>query len=294
MRDVSMSPKVQQERGIKPLAPLTYTPAGVQTYGPRPGYTPPKAGGKANPSVYDTEDMEAGQAAAANQAGADQAAFERLIQEKQNQPMKEEVATKEEAKEPSSMDEYLKMLKGGYEDIKKQKEEDKYLALLAAGLGMMGGTSPFAAANIGQGGLHGLQSLATASKESGAEKSALDRAYGQALYRKGIGESTEAYKKGMLANREATLELAQKEEMDKVLMNMERRAADVAKQALTANKFINADTPQEEIAAKVASMARAELANNPAYSQVYKQRWGMPLELPKSTADYSGFKLVKS
>jgi hypothetical protein len=40
MRDVSTSRKVQQERGIKPLAPLTYTPAGVKTYGPRPDYPP--------------------------------------------------------------------------------------------------------------------------------------------------------------------------------------------------------------------------------------------------------------
>ena len=55
--------------------------------------------------------------------------------------------------DPSNVDinnsDYRKWLKSYGEDIKKQKETDKYMSLLAAGLGMMGGTSPYAAANIG-------------------------------------------------------------------------------------------------------------------------------------------------
>jgi hypothetical protein len=42
------------------------------------------------------------------------------------------------------------------EEAKSEKDTNKYLGLLAAGLGMMGGTSPFAAANIGKGGIEGL------------------------------------------------------------------------------------------------------------------------------------------
>jgi len=130
---------------------------------------------KAVGATQDTEDMEAGQAAAQAPAKA---------------------APAEEA--PSAMDEYLKMLKGGYADVKKQREEDKYLALLAAGLGMMGGTSPYAAANIGAGGLHGISSLMEANKQRAAEQNALDRAYGQGLYRQSLQENTAAQREAQL------------------------------------------------------------------------------------------------
>jgi len=58
-------------------------------------------------------------------------------------------------------------------NLAKQREQDKYLALLQAGLGMMGGTSPNALANIGAGASQGLQSLAEARKAATAEENAL-------------------------------------------------------------------------------------------------------------------------
>jgi soluble lytic murein transglycosylase-like protein len=290
MRDVSMSPKEQKERGIKPLAPLTYTPAGVATYGPRPGYKPPGSGGKFNSSVYDTEDMEMGQAMAKED---DQAAFEKKIQELQEQPMKpDQVATTGEAKakEPSSMDEYLKMLKGGYEDVKKQKEEDKYLALLAAGLGMMGGTSRYAGANIGAGALQGVSSLMESNKQRAAEKNALDKSYGQALYRQGLGETTAASKAEQLAIQRDTLALNQKKELDNVLNNIQGQAEKRALAALKTQGLIGLDTPGDEVASKVASWVAQDLAKNKAFKQVYKERWGSdydveaaPMGQPKLT-----------
>jgi len=62
-----------------------------------------------------------------------------------------------------------------YQDIKQQKEEDKYMSLLAAGLGMMGGTSPYAGANIGQGALAGVQNYAQAARSRAAEQAALNK-----------------------------------------------------------------------------------------------------------------------
>ena len=55
-------------------------------------------------------------------------------------------------------------------DADKNKNEDKWLALLAGGLGVMGGTSPHAFANIGQGGMQGIASLLAAKKNQGLEQ----------------------------------------------------------------------------------------------------------------------------
>lgn len=186
----------ENERNAPPARPaaqkdLNLPAAQASTAGPSRG----KQGGptaaelkradfeKAIGATQDAEDMEAGQALAAQAAAA-------------------VPAPKEPAKaEPSSMDEYLKLLKGGYEDVKKQKEEDKYLALLAAGLGMMGGTSPYAAANIGSGAMHGVAALAASNKERAAERAALDKSYGQALYRQNLGQMTAAQREALLAEK---------------------------------------------------------------------------------------------
>jgi hypothetical protein len=287
----SMSPKVQQEQGIKPLAPLSYTPAGVATYGPRPGYTPPvhpAGGGRGKQGGATAAQSDAGHDAA---DAANQAAFEKLIQEKQDQPMAEEpaAAAPAAAKEPSSMDQYLASLKEGYGDIKKQKEEDKYLALLAAGLGMMGGTSPFAAANIGQGGLHGIQALATSNKDRAAEKNALDKAYGQGLYRQDLGANTQANKEALLGIQQGNLALNQKKELDAVLGNIQSTSERRALAALKTQGLIGNDTPGEEVAAKVSSWVNKDLANNKAYRQTYKERWGSDYDVPAAPAGGAGW-----
>jgi soluble lytic murein transglycosylase-like protein len=59
------------------------------------------------------------------------------------------------------------------ENIGKQREQDKYMAMLSAGLGMMGGTSQHALANIGAGGQQGIQSLMASNKDRTAEENAL-------------------------------------------------------------------------------------------------------------------------
>lgn len=54
--------------------------------------------------------------------------------------------------------------------------EDKNLALMAAGLGMMGGTSPYAFSNIGQGALKGVEQYAASKKARTAEELANEKA----------------------------------------------------------------------------------------------------------------------
>jgi len=59
-------------------------------------------------------------------------------------------------------------------DLAGRKEGNIQNALLAAGLGMMAGTSPHAFANIGKGGLEGLQTYTAAQKADQAAQEALD------------------------------------------------------------------------------------------------------------------------
>ena len=64
---------------------------------------------------------------------------------------------------------YEDMLKAQGEESKKDRETSKYMRLLEAGLGIMGGTSPYAFANIGQGATQAVkgaaQDIATFRKE---------------------------------------------------------------------------------------------------------------------------------
>jgi len=67
---------------------------------------------------------------------------------------------------------YAKYLQERRAQIAQDKEENKYLALLQAGLGMMGGTSRYAGANIGQGASQGVAAYLAGQKQSGADERA--------------------------------------------------------------------------------------------------------------------------
>ena len=67
---------------------------------------------------------------------------------------------------------YLKDRKG---QIAADKEQNKYLALLQAGLGMMGGTSQYAGANIGQGAGQGIAAYLAGQKQASADDRALQQ-----------------------------------------------------------------------------------------------------------------------
>jgi hypothetical protein len=80
---------------------------------------------------------------------------------------------------------------------KADAENDKYMALTAAGLGMMSGTSPYALSNIGAGGAKGLEQLAQSRKLRAAEESALSKAELSGLRAK----ETQDYRNMLLAER---------------------------------------------------------------------------------------------
>jgi hypothetical protein len=79
-------------------------------------------------------------------------------------------------KEPpadSGLSDIKNLLKQRMEESGKQKRIDAYMSLLQAGLGMMGGTSPFAAANIGQGASQGIAAQLAARRSQVADENAI-------------------------------------------------------------------------------------------------------------------------
>jgi hypothetical protein len=71
--------------------------------------------------------------------------------------------------------EYATYLKDRKEQLGKDKETNKYLALLQAGLGMMGGTSQYAGANIGQGASQGIAAYMAGRKQESADDRAIQQ-----------------------------------------------------------------------------------------------------------------------
>ena len=105
-------------------------------------------------------------------------AFRLPVKETDNERQAREDAAKVDARKATGAgDEDIaslrEMLDERAKSAKNQKNIDNYMALLQAGLGMMGGTSPYAAVNIGQGGAKGIASLADARKSQIAEENAI-------------------------------------------------------------------------------------------------------------------------
>ena len=264
MKDVSMSPKEQQDRGIKPLAPLTYTPAGVQTYGPRAGYTPPSSASTAARTPVG-ENFQTGFEDYIKQApredisaNLDQEDIDRAagMQGLKDLVSAAEPAETTEAKEePKSKLEQL--LEARIARLDKQRDEDKYMALIAAGLGMMGGTSPYAMTNIGQGAQAGIASYLRSGATRAAEENAilsgqlgLERYKGLADIRK-QGLETQKYLKGL------ELDLKKQVEAGKITKAQEGqrlRAAEIARRM------------EQDYLGRAESTARALVSKNPLLS----------------------------
>jgi hypothetical protein len=93
---------------------------------------------------------------------------------------------------------YMAKMLAREEAMDKQRGDDKNMALLTAGLGMLGGTSPYAFENIGKGALAGVQQLGESKKQRAAEQSALDKSM---LYAQRYQSADELAKQNALYNR---------------------------------------------------------------------------------------------
>jgi len=77
-------------------------------------------------------------------------------------------------------------------DAKKQKTIDGYMGLLTAGLGMMGGSSPYAMENIGKGALAGVQQYGESQKLAASEMANRDKTMASLIRAKQLGDISQA------------------------------------------------------------------------------------------------------
>jgi hypothetical protein len=144
-------------------------------------------------------------------------------------------AAPEAYKEPPAdqgLSDIKNLLKQRMEESGKQKRIDAYMSLLQAGLGMMGGTSPFAATNIGQGAATGIAAQMAARKSQVADENAiltgqlgLSRAELYEKMRRDALKQQAERTAGELKIREGTLDV-----------NRQRARAQESKNYLTAQK----------------------------------------------------------
>jgi hypothetical protein len=160
-------------------------------------------------------------------------------------------------KKKSTMDRYMSLLEGREKSSADQRKQDAYLSLLSAGLGMMGGTSPFAAVNIGQGAQAGVATQMAARKAQIADERATLAGYGSAAV------AQEATKE-----RQERAAQAQEAKIPQQLANIRR---DVMKNIVAVKKLDIADPVQ---LAEVERLADAAIAKDAGYQSLYSKLYG--------------------
>jgi hypothetical protein len=220
-------------------------------------------------NTQDTEDMDAG----INALPAAQAS-----------PVAQPTA--EAAPAEDTMAALRKQISESLSGLKSQAEQDKYLSLLQAGLGMLGGTSPFAAANIGQGAMQGVNTYAALAKQRGDEQKGLLSAqlglerYGQlgALTKEQMALRKELAAQEDLRKRElagaAIEEKAARRGISEEKMYADRLAQmEKLAQNEALAKFKGAILPEEK--ERIFAQALTGLRADPAYRKLYSRVHGM-------------------
>lgn len=146
----------------------------------------------------------------------------------------------------SAFDDFADEYKLSRAELKKQKEEDKYMALISAGLGMMSGTSPNALANIGQGAMQGVAYHGQANKQRAAERAAMDKAMMSAQRYKSMEEialANQGLRERMhgdtLGIKERELSITEQLKTDDLFRKDTADLATQLKNVLTINETIN-------------------------------------------------------
>jgi hypothetical protein len=155
----------------------------------------------------------------------------------------------------SRLDEYMDKLMAREGKLEKQKSQDANLALLSAGLGMMGGTSRYALENIGKGALAGVQNFSESSKQRGAEQAALDKSMLYATRYQGaedVARQNAGYQRAM-KEKEYQLNVAKHgTEKEKIAINQYQKFIDDQMDALIAKDQVLASDPVAKAKAKQA------------------------------------------
>ena len=182
---------------------------------------------------------------------------------------------------PSGYDKIMEMLASREAGLKDQATQDKYMALLQAGLGMMAGTSPHAAANIGAGAMQGVNTYAALSKMRGDEAKNIlsgqlmaERYRGLEDYRKMQQEGLAEYRKSETERKTAAAGAATEAKKTGQLAAMEKAAVGQALAAMKLNPLENMDASGADIQARAQAYAQGQLMKSPAYRKLYKDVYG--------------------
>ena len=204
-------------------------------------------------ATYDREDLMAGQAG------------QTLAQAKAA-----EAAAKPAAPaESEGMSALRKYIQEGMAEAKSQKEVDKYMALLQAGFGMLGGTSRIAAENIGRGALMGAQAYQESGKARSADQKSLLAAQLGLERSEQLGKLREAQlEAGTVGKQERdrlqAAQIAQRMEADWM-----GRAEQTARATISKNSLISMDEAKTNAAIQEArALARDKLNRHEPYRRL--------------------------
>jgi hypothetical protein len=198
---------------------------------------------------------------------------------------------KPKAQEKTRLDAFLDQLSSSRKDLAEQRAQDKNMALLAAGLGMLGGTSRYAFENIGKGGLAGVQFMSEANKQRAAEKAALDKAQVTAMRYQDLGDIAKGNQSGLLALRQNELTERQRANSLAAVKAMRDDARNVAIAGLKQQGLLGEDLQNPNVAAKIEEQMRIILSNDPAFLQTYKDAFNV--DYTKRAAAPSGGTLAE-
>jgi soluble lytic murein transglycosylase-like protein len=183
--------------------------------------------------------------------------------------------------EQNYWDEITKQIASGREENKAARESNRNMALLQAGLGILGGTSPYAMANIGAGALHGAQAYQQGQKEiQGQEKDLLSAQLGMAKYKSAAENAaaeraaTEKYRETMFGQKGETAEATQS---DRAYLRLQQIEKDIASRVLNQYKdnFMYKQDPnkfQSEIESKILALKQKDKL----YNSLYERAMGAP------------------
>jgi len=183
-------------------------------------------------------------------------------------------------------------------DNKKERDINKYLALMSAGFGMMGGSSPYAFQNIGRGAQQGISTFAGLNQSVDASDKAIlaaqvqnaiaQQKYGQLdkYHQQALEAQKEHYKaqdqlrRDMAGNTLAQkqTELAQKERdrhaalADKEQTRIQNQFAPALK-AIETNQLLDEETKDKRAAAIRAQMDKA-IMQSKTYRKHYSTAYG--------------------
>jgi len=188
----------------------------------------------------------------------------------------------------SEFEKYLQDIGAQREEINKQKEEDKYLALMAAGLGTLKASGTIepgkvhtALGDIATGGMEGVSYYANAAKQRAAQQAALNKELGLGLYHQEIARVTGGNKAAQLNINRAALEEKKREFAGKQLEGKDKQIRD---QVLAGYKIDPTKALSDpDVAASIEKQIAQAKQNDPTYNLLHKNYYGFDYSTPVKT-----------